>query len=403
MQKAILSARPANAEPTGVPFIDLVQQYQTIKPEIDEAVQRVFESQAFVLGEEVATFEKEIASYCDSQHAIGCASGTDALILALMALDVGPGDEVITSPFSFFATASCITRLGATPVFVDIDPRTFNIDPSAVEAAITPNTKAMLPVHIFGQCAEMEPLWRLSTETGIPIVEDAAQAIGSGYRGRRAGVLGSIGCFSFFPTKNLGGAGDGGMITTDDDRLAARMKSLRVHGDAGGYNHLEVGLNSRLDALQAAVLSVKLKKLDEWSQSRQANANWYRELFDRYQLNDALTAPHVAADRDHIYNQFVVRVDASKRADIIQQMRAEKLGCAVYYPKPLHLQDCFSSLGYQPGQLPEAEKACEEVLALPIFAELTLGQLEQVVRGLAKAVGTLESPSNSTAPLRKAA
>lgn len=370
-----------------VPMIDLVAQHQTIARDVMQAVEAVFQSQGFVMGESVVNFEEAVARYCDSRHAIGCASGTDALILALMALDIGPGAEVITTPFSFFATASCISRVGAKPVFVDIDPVSFNLDPALVEAAITPRTKAIMPVHLFGQCVEMDPLWRIAAKYGIPIVEDACQAIGSEYQGRRAGVLGRMGCFSFFPTKNLGGAGDGGLVTTDDPELAKRIKHLRVHGDVGRYEHLEVGLNSRLDALQAAVLHVKLRSLDQWTESRQANAHRYRQLFEQAKLSDAVELPQELPHRRHIYNQYCIRVKNGLRNEVLSSLHEQKIGAAIYYPKPLHLQPCFASLGHQAGEFPESERASEEILALPIFAELTEGQQETVVRGIGRALG----------------
>lgn len=394
-----LSRPPEAAQP--VPLIDLVGQYQTIREEVQEAVQRVFERQTFVLGEEVETFEAEIARYCDAQHAIGCASGTDALLLALMALGIGPGDEVITSPYSFFATASCVVRAGARPVFVDIDPGTYNLDPQAVEAAITRRTKAIIPVHLYGQCAEMEPLWRLAVKHHLPIIEDAAQAIGASYRGRKAGVLGTMGCFSFFPTKNLGGAGDGGLITTDDRDLAARLRRLRVHGDFGGYNHIEVGLNSRLDALQAAVLSVKLRYLDDWSAARRENASRYQELFHQRHLGSRFTLPAEYPDRHHVYNQYVIRIEGGKRDAVMAGLKRHGIGCAIYYPRPLHLQECFSSLQYRPGQLPEAERAASETLALPIFAELGVERQQRVVETLARVLAELDAQSSVT--LRRAA
>lgn len=375
---------PRRQEPAPVPLIDLVGQYQTIKPEIQEAVERVFESQAFVLGDEVQNFEDELASYCDARHAIGCASGTDALLLALMALEIGPGDEVITTPYSFFATASSIVRVGATPVFVDIDPVTYNLDPAAVEAAVTPRTRAIMPVHLFGQCADMDPLWRTAVRYGLAIVEDAAQAIGATYRGRHAGVLGTVGCFSFFPTKNLGGAGDGGMMTTDDADLNARLRRLRVHGDLGGYTHVDVGINSRLDALQAAVLSVKLKHLDTWAQGRRENAARYVELFDEFDLVDRISPPEQAPECHHVYNQFTVRVHGGLRDQVLSGLRQRGIGCAVYYPRPLHLQECFASLGCQAGQFPEAEQAATGTIALPIFAELGVDRQRQVVQTLAR-------------------
>ena len=351
-----------------VPFIDLVAQYQTIRSEIREAVDHCFENQHFVLGEEVTRLEEEIAEYCDSRFAIGCASGTDALILALLALGIGPGDEVITSPFTFFASASSIHRVGARPVLVDIDPASFNIDPDAVERAITPRTKAIMPVHIFGQCAEMDPLWRLSTRYHIPIVEDAAQAIGAEYQGRRAGVLGTIGCFSFFPTKNLGGAGDGGIMTTDDPDVAARLRRLLVHGDKGGYNHVEVGYNSRLDALQAAVLRVKLRHLDSWTAARNQNAARYIEMLSNAGGLPDVVTPAIQQDRRHVFNQFTTRILDGKRDLVAERLKSQQIGCAVYYPIPLHLQECFRYLGYKEGDLPQAEKASLEVLSLPIYS-----------------------------------
>ncbi|MDB4637285.1 MAG: DegT/DnrJ/EryC1/StrS family aminotransferase [Planctomycetaceae bacterium] len=391
-------AHPASSEP--VPLIDLAAQYAPIADEVMETVTEVFSSQRFVLGDEVTALEEEIATYVDARYAIGCASGTDALILALMALDIGPGDEVITSPFTFFATASSIHRVGAKPVFVDIKPETFNLDPEKIEAAITPNTKAIMPVHIFGQCAEMDPLWRIAVKHGLQIVEDAAQAIGAKYRGRSAGVLGTIGCFSFFPTKNLGGAGDGGMITTDDKELAKRMMRLRVHGDVGGYEHVEVGLNSRLDALQAAVLRIKLRHLESWSTARRTNSEKYRELFDQYGLDGYFDRPEIYADRKHVFNQYTVRVPNGHRDAVVQYLRDRQVGCGIYYPKALHLQTCFEYLGYKSGDFPEAEKACLEVMSLPIFSELTDSQLETVAQTLCDAAA---EAINGGQELRKAA
>ena len=386
---------PTNSEaaaPKPVPLIDLTLQYQTIRDEIQEAVQRVFESQAFVLGEEVTLFEEDVAQYCDSRAAIGCASGSDALLLSLMGLGIGPGDEVITTPFTFFATASAIERVGAIPVFVDIDPESFNLLPDEVERAVTRNTKAIIPVHLFGQCAEMDALWRIATHYNLALIEDAAQAIGSEYRGRRTGVLGTIGCFSFFPTKNLGGAGDGGMMTTDNLELAERIRALRVHGDVGGYHHKEVGINSRLDALQAAVLKVKLKHLDTWSQKRQYNASRYEELLTQEGVLGSVLLPKKMPERNHVYNQFVVRIKNQHRDHVLNTMKELNLGAAVYYPEPLHLQECFQHLGYQTGDFPNAEQACSEVLALPIFPELTDLQLEQVVAGVVQGVDTAVQP-----------
>lgn len=379
----------SNAEP--IPFIDLVAQHKTIEREVMDVVERVFASQSFILGEEVALLEAETATYCDAQEAIGCASGTDALILALMALGIGPGDEVVTSPFTFFATASSIVRVGATPVFAEIDPVSFNLDPAAVEAAITPRTKAIMPVHIFGQIAEMEPILRTAARHGLAVIEDACQAIGAEYHGRRAGVLGTIGCFSFFPTKNLGGAGDGGLITTDDADLAKRMRRLRVHGDAGGYTHVEVGLNSRLDALQAAILRVKLRHLDDWTTARQRNAARYQQQFERQGLIGHLTPPAILPERRHVFNQYVTRITGGQRNAVLASLKAEQVGAAIYYPVPLHLQQCFSSFGYTTGDLPEAERACREVLALPIYSELPSAHQDRVVSGLRNALSIASS------------
>jgi len=378
-----------------VPLIDLTRQYQQIESEILAAVQELLSSQKFVLGEEVARLEEESASYCDSRFAIGCASGTDALLLALMALDVGAGDEVITSPYTFFASGSSIHRLGARPVFVDIDPVTFNLDPEAVAAAVTPRTRAIMPIHLFGQCADMDPLWRIAAKSNLAIVEDACQAIGAEYHRRRAGVLGDIGCFSFFPTKNLGGAGDGGLMTTDDNALNTRLRRLRVHGDVGQYEHLEVGLNSRLDALQAAILRVKLRRLEQWTLARQRNARRYETLFAEYGLDDFITLPQTLPGRRHVFNQYCVRIDGGQRDQVMKFLRNRDIGCAIYYPKPLHLQKCFAELGYLPGSIPQAELAAAESLALPIYPELREDEQETVVRAIAQAVGRTPSRSAS--------
>jgi len=386
-----------SAKPSAVPFIDLVAQHQTIASEIREAVERVFASQAFILGDEVGQFEAEAACYCDARDAIACASGTDALLLALMALDIGPGDEVVTSPFTFFATAGAIHRAGARPVFVDIDPVSMNLDPDCIERAITPKTRAILPVHLFGQCANMDPLWRIAVRHGLSIIEDACQSIGAEYHGRRAGVLGEIGCFSFFPTKNLGGAGDGGMLTTDDSDLSRRLRRLRVHGDQGGYRHAEIGLNSRLDALQAAVLHVKLAHLERWTEARRANAERYHALFAQYGLLDLVALPFELPGCRHVYNQFTIRVKEGWRDLLLATLRHEQIGAAIYYPIPLHLQDCFRSLGYKPGDFPAAEAAAADVLSLPIFAELGAERQEIVVRGIARALGRLATDEKGEA------
>ena len=368
-----------------VPLLDLKEQYRSIKSEIDAAIQEVVESQYFILGPTVEAFEAEVADYCACKAAIGVSSGTDAILVALMALDVGVGDEVVTTAYTFFATAGCIARLGATPVFVDIDPVTFNIDPSGIEAKITPKTKAIMPVHLYGQCADMAPILSVAKKHGVAVVEDGAQAIGSEYGGRRAGTIGTIGCFSFFPSKNLGGFGDGGMVTANDEDLAERIRILRGHGSKPKYYHKMVGGNFRLEAIQAAVLSVKLRYLDGWTAGRQRNAETYREmLHDAGLVPDIVTLPQEAGcsgGNRHIYNQFVIRV--SKRDELRAHMKEQDVGCEVYYPVPLHLQECFASLGYQEGDLPESEKAAEDSLALPIYPELTREMQEYVVDTIA--------------------
>jgi len=383
-----LTTAPVSA-PQPVPLIDLVEQHAALRDEIQTAVGRVFDTQRFILGEEVAAFETEAADAIDARFAIGCASGTDALILALLALEIGPGDEVITTPFTFFATASCIERVGARPVFVDIDPRTFNLAPEAVAAAISSRTRAILPVHLFGQCADMAPLWRLAVQHGLAIIEDAAQAIGATYQGRQAGVLGTIGCFSFFPTKNLGGAGDGGMLTTDDPDLAARLRRLRVHGDAGRYEHVELGLNSRLDALQAAVLRVKLRRLGDWTRLRNENAARYHRWLAEAGLTDLLETPFRHPDCGHVWNQYCLRVGNEQRDLLLEELQRRQIGCAVYYPKPLHLQTCFAHLGRRAGEFPEAERLAREALALPIYPELGETRQHRVVEGLCEAADLL--------------
>lgn len=355
-----------------VPLLDLKRQYRTIKPEIDTAIEEVVESQVFKLGPKVTDFEDRVAEYCGTKRAVGVASGSDALLLALMAVGVGRDDEVITTPYTFFATGGAIARLGAVPVFVDIDPLTYNMDPGLIEQAITDRTRAIMPVHLYGQCADMDPIMEIACRSGIPVIEDAAQAIGAEYRGRRAGSIGALGCFSFFPSKNLGGYGDGGMITTDDSEVADLLISLREHGQTlrdGGqtemYHHWTIGLNSRLDALQAVVLAVKLRHLDEWSDGRARNAAYYRSRFE----GSPVMAPHVLPESRHIYNQYVIRV--SNRDALREHLKENGIGCALYYPVPLHLQSCFSSLGMGSGDMPEAERASAETLSIPVFSLLT--------------------------------
>ncbi len=348
-----------------VPLLDLKRQYQTIKSEIDAAIAEVVETQYFKLGPKVAEFEAQVAEYSGTKRAVGCASGTDALLLALMAHGVGEGSEVITTPYTFFATGGSISRSGAKPVFVDIDPATYNLDPGKIEAAITDNTKAIMPVHLYGQCADMDPINEIAKKHGLIVIEDAAQAIGSEYRGRRAGSLGDIGCFSFFPSKNLGGYGDGGMITTQSDEIADLLISLREHGQTEMYHHWTIGMNSRLDAIQAAVLLVKLRHLDDWSNGRSANADYYTGRFE----GTPVGPPHRMDGARHIYNQYMIRV--SNRDALRDHLKGKGIGCALYYPKPLHLQECFKDLGYSEGDCPVSESASKETLSIPIFSLLT--------------------------------
>lgn len=365
-----------------VPQLDLRQQYDAIKPELTEAVTSVLDSQQFVLGPEVKKFEMEMAEYCHVADAIGCASGSDALLLALMASDVKSGDEVITTPFTFFATGGAVARINAKPVFVDIDRRTYTIDVNRVEAAITPRTRAIIPVHLYGQCADMDPLMRVAEKHGVSLIEDAAQAIGAEDRGRKAGSMGTIGCFSFYPSKNLGAAGDAGMVTTNDQKLAERLRRLRVHGGAKEYHHDEVGFNSRLDSLQAAVLRVKLRHLDHWSSARRERAARYTELLNSAQLGVEVIPPFVRTDGQHIFHQYVVRIPKHRDA-MMEHLRKIDIGTRVYYPICLHLQHCFSYLGYKEGDFQESERAAAETLALPCFSELTEEQQKYVVEGIA--------------------
>ncbi|NLE36435.1 MAG: DegT/DnrJ/EryC1/StrS family aminotransferase [Pirellulaceae bacterium] len=376
------AAQPTTT-PQGVPLLDLAKQHAPLMDEMVDALRSVCQSGAFVLGPEVTKLEKATAEYCQAKHAVGCASGSDALLLALMALDIGPGDEVILPSFTFFATASAVTRLGATPVFADIEPDTFNLDPAAVAACMTPATKAILPVHLFGQCADMDAIGAIAAKAGIPVVEDAAQAIGAEWAGRRAGSIGAIGCFSYYPTKNLGGAGDGGMITTNDDVLADRLQLLRGHGMRPRYYHQVIGINSRLDSFQAAVLNVKMKHLDDYTEQRQANAACYAQLFAEARLDGQIVCPPDGPNRRHVWNQYVVRVLGGNRDALRECLTAAKIGTEIYYPLGLHEQQCLKYLGYQKGDLPETDRATEEVLALPIFPGLTTQQQEIVVAKIA--------------------
>lgn len=369
------------ASDVAVPQLDLGAQYASIAHEIEPAVLEVLRSQRYVLGETVASFERDAAAYVGAPHAIGVASGSDALLLALMALDVGPGDEVVTTSFSFFATASAITRLGAKPVFADIRPDDFNLDPDAVRRAITPRTRALLPVHLYGQCVDFAAFEAIAREHRLPIVEDAAQAIGAKRDGRSAGAVGDLGCFSFYPTKNLGAAGDAGLVTARDQALAARVRRLREHGSEVRYEHVEVGLNSRLDAIQAAVLRVKLRHVDAWSDARAQRAAVYDRLLRDAGLEGTVTLPYVVPGARHIFHQYVIRVP--RRDALRASLRERGIGSEVYYPIPLHLQRCFADLGYRAGDLPETERAAREVLALPMYPELTDAQQERVVEAIA--------------------
>lgn len=366
-----------------VPLLDLKAQHAHIRDEVLEAVTRVIDSQRFILGEEVKALERELAPYCGAQFAVGCGSGTDALFLALMAAGVELGDRVITTPYTFFATASAISRLGGVPVFVDVDAGTFNIDASEVIAAVRAHerVRAVLPVHLFGGCTDMDLLGEVSREHGLFVIEDAAQAIGAEYKGRRAGSLGHIGCFSFYPSKNLGGAGEGGLLTTSDSLLADRLTALRVHGQrAGGYLHEWVGVNSRLDALQAAVLRVKFRHLEAWTERRIANAALYRETIARLGLPlVAQTQPDYQTR--HVYNQFVAR--CPHRDELRAHLSERGIGSEVYYPLPLHLQQCFHGLGYRTGDFPVSERLAEETLALPVNPEVSAEDIEQVCEAIA--------------------
>lgn len=363
-----------------VPLLDLKAQYVTIREEIRAAVERVLESQQFILGSEVEALEHEIASYSECRYGIGVSSGTDALLVALMAIDIHPGDEVITSPYTFFASVGSIARLGARPVFVDIDPLTYNLDPTRIEAVITPRTRAIIPIHLFGQMADMDPILEIAARRNLFLIEDTAQAIGAEYKGKRAGSLGHCGCFSFFPSKNLGGYGDGGMVTTNDAQLAQRVRQLRSHGEQARYEHTRVGGNFRLDALQAAVLRVKLRHVDAWTAARQRNADTYRRLFASQKLG-GISLPVEAPQRRHVYHQFVVQ--STHRDALLATLQRQGIGTAIYYPTPLHLQPCFASLHYQRGAFPHSEYAARHSLALPIYPELTPAMQEEVVQAIA--------------------
>jgi dTDP-4-amino-4,6-dideoxygalactose transaminase len=380
-----------------VPLLDLKAQYAAIREEVRAALDRVADSQYFILGPEVEALEAEVAEYSQSKFGIGVSSGSDALLVALMAIDLKPGDEVVTTPYTFFATAGAVARLGAKAIFVDIDPLTYNIDPAAIERAITERTRAIMPVHLYGQIADMDPIMEIAARHKLYVIEDAAQAIGAEYKGRRAGSIGHFGCFSFFPSKNLGCFGDGGMVTANDPELADRVKLLRNHGYRPKYYNKVVGGNFRLDAIQAAVLRVKLEYLDEWTAARQRNANRYRELFAEAELGitpDAGRPLEAAALRNlsgvvlpvetpggrHIYNQFVIR--SGRRDQLMAHLKERRIGTEVYYPVPMHLQECFADWEYRQGDFAASERAADETLALPIYPELTEEMMATVVRAI---------------------
>ena len=367
----------------GVPLCDLRAQYATIGPLIEEAVLRVLASGQVILGPEVTALEAEIAHYCGTAYGVGCASGTDAVLLALHALEIGPGDEVILPPYTFFATAGMVCRVGARPVFVDIEPDTYNLDPLQVESKITDGTRAIMAVHLFGQCADMEPLWHIAERHNLPIIEDAAQAIGAEYQGKRAGSLGAIGCFSFYPSKNLGAYGEAGMCVTNDPDWAERMTWLRVHGMEPKYYHKYLGWNARLDAVQAAILRVKLPHLEDWIAGRQDAAHRYDALIEEHHLARFLERPVVRAHNRHVYHQYVVRVADGERDALVRHLRANHIGCEIYYPVPLHEQEALGFLGYHTGDFPASEEAAGCVMALPMFPELTVDQQRRVVQSCA--------------------
>jgi len=366
-----------------VPLLDLKAQYSTIKSEVETAIAEVMESQHFILGPKVEQCERAIAKYSGCEFAVGVTSGSDALLACLMVENIGPGDEVITTPYTFFATVGAISRLGATPVFVDIDPVTYNLDVSQIAPKITPKTRAIIPVHLYGQMAEMDPIMALAQKQELIVIEDAAQAIGSEYKARRAGSIGHYGCFSFFPSKNLGAAGDGGMIVSNDGQRAEKLKVLRAHGSKPKYHHKVVGGNFRLDALQAAIVSAKLPHLDKWTAGRQRNASLYDRLFAEAGIAETCSAkaasvilPKVVTNR-HIFNQYVIRV--SRRDQLQAYLQKRGIGTEVYYPVPMHIQECFAYLGCKNGAFPESERAAKETLALPIYPELVESQLQYVV------------------------
>lgn len=393
---------PSNTAP--VPLLDVSRQYQPLKAALMAAIGRVCDSGRFVLGPDCEQLETALADYCQTKHAVACASGSDALLLALMAYNLGPGDEVLLPSYTFFATAGAVWRLGAKPVFVDIDPASYNLDPAQIERLITPATKAIIPVHLFGQCAEMDAILEIARHHNLAVIEDAAQAIGAEYHGRRAGSMGDVGCISFYPTKNLGGFGDGGALTTNDAALADKLRLLRGHGMQPRYYHQVVGINSRLDTLQAAVLNVKLPHLDHWAAQRATNAERYHHLFQEAGLAGTLGLPQTLPERTHVWNQYIVRVPGGRRDALRADLLQHKIGTEIYYPVPMHMQQCFASLGYHPADLPHSQQAAAETIALPIFAELTAAEQQTVVSAIAAFLGSFASvPTCGTVPAPKSA
>ncbi len=384
----LIPFRPKQSDVTSVPLLDVARGNQPLKTEIMEAFSEIFDSGWFIGGPHVEALESSVAEVSQTTFAIGCASGSDALLLALMAVGIEAGDEVICPSFTFFATASAIHRLGAKPVFIDIDPQNFNLDSTQLESLITPRTKAIIPVHLFGQCCEMDPIMEIAKRHNLEVIEDCAQSIGASDQGRRAGSMGSIGCFSFYPTKNLGGFGDGGMLTTNNPEIADRLRLLANHGMRPRYYHQIVGINSRLDAMQAAVLCTKMKHLESYSAGRAENADRYRKLINRVGLTSFLSPPSSAPNCEHVWNQFTVRIPDGRRDEVRQTLKDMNIGSEIYYPVPCHQQECFEYLNVAPGSMPETEQASKEVLALPIFPELTEAEQSYLVDCLLSAVGT---------------
>ncbi len=367
---------------TNVPLLDVNRGNRLLRDEVMEAIAKVVDSGRFLHGPEVGELECTVAGLCGTKHAIGCASGSDALLLVLMALELQPGDEVIVPSFTFFATASAVSRLGAEPVFADIDPETYNLDPHSVSDCITSRTRAIIPVHLFGQCAAMDEINAIAARHKIPVIEDAAQAIGAAWCGQSAGSMGLAGCLSFYPTKNLGGMGDGGMLVCNDDELAARLRLLASHGMQPRYHHKAIGINSRLDTIQAAILNVKIARLEEYSEARRKNADRYTELFRNSQLHETIHLPTQDARAVHVWNQFGIRVPYGRRDALKQHLAKMGIGAEIYYPIPLHMQECFAGLGYSLGCLPHTECAAREILHLPIYPELTEREQDAVVEGV---------------------